>query len=391
MTELRVDDEGGWQKRREDWDLCRDTIYLNHGSFGPPPRPVREARCEYRARLDSQPMDFYMRLLEPALDHARTQLADLVGTSSDDMVCVENATYGMNIVAASLPLRPGDEVLLTDHEYGAVQRIWTRACKRADTLPPRQVSLPLPVESPDQLVDAVFAEVNEHTRLIVMSHITSPTAITLPVDMICRRAREEGVATCVDGPHAVAQLPLDIDRLDCDFYTASCHKWLCAPFGSGFLYVHPSQQPLIEPIILSWGRLANQPLTSWTDEFKWLGTRDPSPLLAVPAAIDYLRSVGLDIFRRRTHYLARYARQCLAEVTQRHPLTPDSDNWYGSMAHVPLPPGDGMPLQTALWENFGIEVPIIEFGGGRFVRVSCHLYNSQADIDLLADGLRELL
>ena len=391
MSELLVEDEEGWKKWREKWDLHDDTIYLNHGSFGPPPRSVREARRAWSDRLDSQPMDFYLRTWEPALKEAISHLAELVGTKAANMVCVDNATYGMNVVAASMSLRPGDEVLLTDHEYGAVQRIWTRACQRAGACPPRHVSLPLPIESNGQLVDAIFAEVNQHTQLIVVSHITSPTAITLPVEIICRRAREMGVATCIDGPHAVAQLPLEIDRLDCDFYTASCHKWLCAPFGSGFLYVHPRQQALIEPIVLSWGRLANQPLASWTDEFTWLGTRDPSAFLAVPAAINFLRSVGLDSFRCRTHYLARYARQRLVEVTKRHPFTPDSDEWFGAMAHVPLAPGEGVSLQTALWKRFGIEVPIIEFAGGRFVRVSCHLYNSKADIDYLVEALRELV
>jgi len=367
------------------------TIYLNHGSFGPPPRPVQAARQEWLQRLESQPMDFFLRSLEPALADVRATLAQLTGTSPENLVCVENATYGMNIVAASVPWQSGDEVLLTDHEYGAVIRIWQRACQRARISGPNIAVLPLPIESEDQIVDAIFSAVSSSTRLIVVSQITSPTAVTLPVAAICRRARARGIMTCVDGPHAVAQLPLDLDGLDCDFYTASCHKWLCAPFGSGFLYVHPRRQKTIQPTVLSWGRLAGREIQNWSDEFQWLGTRDPTPLLSIGAAIKFMRSVGWDTFRRRTHWLAQYARHRLAEVAGREPLTPDSYRWYGSMAHVPLGPGDGASLQKVLWEKYGIEVPIIEFGGTRFIRVSCHLYNTQQEIDRLVDAMRDLL
>ena len=391
LTELAPDDDAVWQSYREQWDVSPGTIYLNHGSFGPPPRPVQAARRAWLQRLESQPMDFFFRSLEPELADVRSKLAQLTGTSPDNLVCVENATYGMNIVAASVACQSGDEVLLTDHEYGAVIRIWQRACQRARISSPKIAVLPLPIESEDQIVDAIFSAVTSSTRLIVVSHITSPTAVTLPVAAICRRVRERGIMTCVDGPHAVAQLPLDLDGLDCDFYTASCHKWLCAPFGSGFLYVHPRRQKTIQPTMLSWGRLAGREIQNWSDEFQWMGTRDPTPLLSIGSAIEFMGSIGWETFRRRTHWLAQYARRRLSEVTRREPLTPNSNRWYASMAHVPLGPGDGASLQKILWEKHGIEVPIIEFGGTRFIRVSCHLYNTQQEIDCLVEAVRELL
>ncbi|HND51260.1 MAG TPA: aminotransferase class V-fold PLP-dependent enzyme, partial [Pirellulaceae bacterium] len=209
-----------------------------------------------------------------------------------------------------------------------------------------------------------------------------------PVAEICRRAAARGIAVCIDGPHAPAQVPLALDSLGCDFYTASCHKWLCAPLGSGFLYVAPRWQSTIEPPLLSWGRVSPRQPETWYDEFVWSGTRDSSPYFAVSAAIDFMQQVGLEAFRATTHELARYARARLVELTGREPIVPDDSAWYGTMAHVPLPPGDRQSLQDALWRRHGIEVPIIDWNGGRYIRVSCHLYNTPRQIEQLIAALR---
>jgi isopenicillin-N epimerase len=245
--------------------------------------------------------------------------------------------------------------------------------------------------------------------LVVVSHITSPTAVILPVQQICDEARRRGIAVAIDGPHALAQTPVEIDRLGCDFYAASCHKWLSAPFGSGCLYVAPRQQSLVRPPVLSWGRIPPARIESWSDEFVWAGTRDATPYLAVPAAIEFLEQIGLEAFRARTHWLAQYARRKLVELTGLEPIVPDDRAWYGSMAHVPLPPlrnADGTPsvpasldegcpvsnpLQHTIWRELGIEVPVVEFGGRRYIRVSCHLYNNTEQIDRLVRGLAKLL
>ncbi len=385
-----IDDDPAWRHWAAQWRLRADTIYLNHGSFGPPPEPVRAAHREWIDRLHSQPMDFYVRQLTPAWLAARASLADFIGTPPDNLAFTENATFAMNIVADSFPLRPGDEVVLTDHEYEAVQRIWRRACSRAGASPPTIARLPFPFESKQDVVDAIFAQVTDRTRLIVVSHITSATATILPVQQICERARAAGVQMCIDGPHAPAQADLHLDSFDCDYYTASLHKWLCAPFGSGFLYVHPHRHDQIAPQTLSFGTLPPKKPEKWSEEFIWTGTRDPSAYLSVPAAIDFMQGVGLEAFRRRTHHLAQYARRRLNDQTGLAATTPDSDDWYGSMALAQLPPGDGPALQLALFKRFGIEVPIIDFGGQRFVRVSCHLYNDKQQIDQLCDALADL-
>lgn len=333
-------------------------------------------------------MDFFVRHLERELRAARAVLADFVGASPGRLVFVENATAGMNVVASSFPLRGGDEVLLTDHEYGAVLRIWRRACRRAGAAPPVVVKLPRPLDAPEQVVEALFAHVTPATRLIVVSHVTSPTALVLPVEEICGEARRRGVAVCVDGPHALAQLPLALDALHCDFYTASCHKWLSAPFGSGFLYVAPQWHDTTEPTQLSWGRLQPARPEGWDDEFLWSGTRDYSPYLCIPAATDFLQQVGVQTFREHTTRLARYAERRLVRLFGRPSWARPGDKWYTAMSHVPLP--DDLPddLQRRLWNRHGIEVPIVSFAGDRFIRVSCHLYTDEEAIERLVQALQ---
>lgn len=394
-------DDAAWAPLKKQWILRDDTTYLNHGSFGPPPAAVRELRDRWQRKLDSQPMDFFVREFEPAWLAARDTLASFVGAAAGNLIFAENATVAMNIVADSFPLAAGDEVLLTDHEYGAVRRIWQRACERAGGSV-KTAELPLPLNSMQGVVDSIFAAVSERTRLIVVSHITSPTAAILPVAEICREAQRRGIAVAIDGPHAIAQLPVAIDSLGCDFYTASCHKWLSGPIGSGFLYVAPRQQRHVLPPVLSWGRIPPTKITSWSDEFVWVGTRNPAAYLSVPAAIGFLESVGLAEFRARTHWLAQRARRRLLELTDLPPLVPDDATWYAGMAHVPLPPpksgrvgGESCPisnpLQDTIWRRLAIEVPIVEFRGVRYIRVSCHLYNDSEQIDRLAGGLKTLL
>lgn len=372
------------------WHIRPDTIYLNHGSFGPPPLVVQQARRDWQQRLDDQPMDFFVRQLEPAWFAVRDRLAKFVGTAAANLIFVDNATVGMNIVADSFPLAAGDEVLLTNHEYGAVERIWDRACGLVGAVR-KTVALPLPFTTAEETVERIFAAVTPRTKLIVISHITSPTAVTLPVKQVCSAARERGIATCIDGPHALVQEDVALDALGCDYYTASCHKWLSAPFGTGLLYSAPQHQARIRPPYLSWGRLPPTQPNNWADEFLWNGTRDYAAILAIPTAIDFIEQIGIATFRNHAHDLARYARQQLCDLTGFEPIIPDDPAWYCSMAHVPLPPGSRQPLQEKLWEQFHIEVPIVEWNNGRYVRVSCHLYNESAQIDELVRGLKTLL
>ncbi|MEK6238977.1 MAG: aminotransferase class V-fold PLP-dependent enzyme [Planctomycetales bacterium] len=379
-----------WANFREQWSFPPGVTFLNHGAFGPSPRVVREAQTAWRDRLESDPCRFFLREMEAALSAARGRLADFLGAGIDDLAFVDNATVGMNAVAASVSLNPGDEVLLTDHEYGAMLRLWRAVCEQAGASV-IQAELPRPFQDAEETAGAILQAVTPRTRLVVISHITSPTATILPVEIVCRRARELGVPVCIDGPHAIGMLDVNLRALDCDYYTASLHKWLSAPFGAGLLYVHPRAQETIQPAVRSWGHGTSGERHSWRDEFLWPGTRDPSPQLAAVAALDFLEPVGWDAFRSRTHALAKRARERLVEVTKMEPWTPEDRHWQGSMVAVPLPPGPRRELQDALWHEYAVQVPIVSWQEHRLIRVSCHLYNTDADLRRLCEGLTILL
>jgi isopenicillin-N epimerase len=377
----------GQAELRRRYAIPDGVTYLNNGSFGPPPAAVSEAQNDFRRRLDANPMAFLVRELEDLLGDAAAILARFVGTTSDNLVFVPNATTAMNVVAASLPLSSGDEVLLNDHEYGAVRRIWEY---RADAVGAKVVTaeLPYPLSSTDEIARAIFARATPQTRLIVVSHVTSPTAVSFPIAEIARRARELGIPVAVDGPHAVAMLDLELDELDVDYYCASCHKWLSAPIGSGFLYVHPRRQASTVPPIRSWGRTPAGMKPSWRDEFRWVGTDDPSKYLAVSAAIRFLGEFGFEQFRAHGHELARQARRQIEAITGLEAFVPDSPAWYGTMITLPLPPGDAPRLMEAMWRKYRIEIPVIDWNGRRYIRPSFHLYNSEGDLKILTDALR---
>lgn len=384
-----------------DWQFPDGVTYLNHGSFGPAPGPVLAARAEWQARLNANPMDFFLRQMPEALDLARQILAEFVRCSPSQLAFVSNATAGMNVAAASISLQPGDEVLLTDHEYGAVVRLWGRRCRDTGA---KMVTarLPLPLTSTDDVVEAVFRSATARTKVLVVSHVTSPTGVILPVKEICEQARERGIISIVDGPHAVAMLDLNLSRIPCDFYTASCHKWLSAPFGSGFLVVRGKHQQGLTPPVVSWGRNFRGLPPVWQDEFHWPGTFDPAGWLSVPAAIDVLKREGLESFRARTFALATEARKLLEQLPAAQSvlgalLPPGgAGEWCGSMSAVPLnlppvelPPGVPHPLQQWLWEEKRTEIPVMVWRNLHLLRVSCHLYNDAAQVRKLAEDVGE--
>ncbi len=389
--ERDITNDEHWQEFSHQWLIRSDTTYLNHGSFGPAPQVVRQARRRWIDALDQQPMDFYVRQLEPALLKARTDLAGFVGSEAQNLVLVENSTYGMNVIASSFPLAAGDSVLLNNHEYGAVYRTWDRACQRQGANI-KSVRLPDKFESQDQIVDCLLAGVDDHTKVVVVSHITSATAIIMPLEKICAAFKERGIAVVVDGPHAPAHLDLDLQNLGCDFYTSSCHKWLCASLGTGFLFVAPQWQQHIRPQIKSWGRLLPAMPETWDEEFTWVGTRDPSGFLSISDAIDFLANqVGLENFQARSRYLAGYAEQLFSDEFKTQPIANRSEGWYGSMAHIPMPDGDFSELQKMLWNEYKIEVPIIHFDDKWYLRVSCHLYNNKKQIESLNFAIRKFM
>ncbi len=370
--------------------LRPDVVYLNHGSFGACPRPVFEAYQNWQRELEREPVEFLARRFEGLMAHARAALARYVGADPDDLVYVPNATTGLNIVARSLPLRPGDEVLATDHEYGALDRTWRFVCGKRGARYVRQ-HVPLPLTSPEAFVEAVWAGVTPRTRVLFVSHITSPTAIVFPLQDLLRRARERGILTVVDGAHAPGQVPLDLQSLGADFYAGNCHKWMMAPKGSAFLYARREVQPLLEPLVVSWGWESERSGPSpFLDHHQWQGTRDISAFLAVPAALQFMEDHRWDAVRQACHERLQGLRGAISALTGLDPITPDTPTWTAQMASFPLPPCDPAALQERLWEDYRVEVPVTTWNGRAFLRVSVQGYNTQADLEALLSALGDL-
>jgi isopenicillin-N epimerase len=375
---------------RDEFLLRPDVVFLNHGSFGACPRPVFDEYQRWQLELERQPVAFFGGLA-PRLNAARAALAAYAGCARDDLVFVPNATTGVNAVARSLPLGAGDEVLATDHEYGACDRAWQFACRRAGATY-RKTAVPVPVASAADVVDQLWAGVTSRTRVIFVSHVTSPTALIFPVRAIVRRAREAGIWTVIDGAHAPGQVPLELATLDADFYAGNCHKWLCAPKGSGFLYAHRELQPLLAPPITSWGRTADAAAPNpFVDEFQAQGTRDPAAYLAVPAAIRFLEEHDWPAVQRRCHALASSTRERVAGLTGLAPICPDSAEWYAQMAALPLPACDAPALKRRLLDEYAVEIPVMTWSDRQYVRVSVQGYTTETDLETLVGALRTLL
>ena len=367
--------------------------FLNHGSFGATPRSVFADYQAWQERLERQPVQFLVNELPQQLAEARAALGHLVHAQADDLVFIPNATFGVNVVARSLALGPGDEVLATDHEYGACQNTWEFLSRKRGFRYVRQ-PIPVPLGSRDEIVAHYWQGVTPRTRVIFISHITSPTAVRFPVEEICRRAREAGILTLIDGAHSVGQIPLDLIALDADFYVSNAHKWLCSPKGSAFLYARRSVQPLVEPLVVGWGWGENRTIhfgSDYLDYLQWLGTNDLSAYLAVPAAIRFQEEHDWTAVRTRCQALLSETIDDLCRLTELETIYPDA-GWFQQMAVAPLPRiKDLAALKTRLYEEYRVEVPLLEWNDRHFVRVSVQGYNSRSDIDRLLAALQILL
>jgi isopenicillin-N epimerase len=369
---------------REEFLLDPSVTFLNHGSFGAVPRAVFEKYQEWQLELERQPVLFLARRVDELLAEARAALGAYIGADAEDLVFVPNASAAVNVAAWPLGLQAGDEVLSTDLEYGALDLTWEHVCGDFGA---RYVRTPirLPVTSAEEIVETIWAGVGPRTRVLFISHHTSSTALTLPVGELCRRAREAGIRTVVDGAHVPSHLPLSLRALDADYYAGNCHKWLCAPKGAGFLYVRRELQRDVHPLQISWGYEGDDP--SFVSRHEKQGTRDPSAYLTVPAAIAWQREHDWDSVRERCHELARRARNELG----LEPLTPDSKEFFRQMIALRLPEDAPKNLQERLYDEHRVEVPVGHRGEERFIRVSFQGYNDDADFERLRDALAVLL
>jgi isopenicillin-N epimerase len=384
---------------RQEFLFDPDVVFLNHGSFGATPEPVFAEYGRWQRELERQPVEFLGRRAEDLLDEARAAMAAYLGCVRDDLVFVPNATTGINVVAKSLALEPGDEVVGTDLEYGACERSWEWLCQQRGA---RYVKAhaPLPLTSPDEVVEAIFAAVTPRTRAIFLSHVTSGTALRLPIETVGQRAREAGILTVVDGAHAVGQWPVDLDAIGVDLYASNFHKWLCAPKGSGFLYAHPEQQQWLESPIVSWGWVDgndhHRPQSQFVSRNQIQGTRDIAAFLSAPAAVAYQEARDWETVRERCHALAVEARDRIAALSALPQIAPveswDGYRWFRQMAVAPLPHGiDGKSLKRRLYDEYRVEAPITSWNDQPFIRISFQGYNTRDDLEALMVALEDLL
>jgi isopenicillin-N epimerase len=332
------------------------------------------------------------------LNEARAKVAAYVNVPAEDLVFIHNATTGVNIVARSLDLRPGDEVLTTNLEYGACAAAWRHACDKAGA---HYVERPvtLPVTTAEQVVEEVWSGVTPRTRVLYLSHITSGTALRLPIEELCRRARAAGILSVIDGAHAPGQIPVDLTAIGADIYAGNCHKWLCAPKGSGFLHVRPEHQAWMESMIVSWGWVEGHNSFQADNQFvsrnQWQGTGDYAAYLSVPAAIAFQQDHDWPAVRALCHDLAVEAEARILAFSGLPPISPaeppDGWPWFAQMRAIPLPPVDLPQLKQRLYDDDRIEVPLVPIPTMPLIRVSVQAYNSQADIDALVGALARIL
>jgi len=368
--------------------------FLNHGSFGACPKPVFDAYQAWQRRLERQPVLFLGREHDSLLQESRAALGAYLNASADDLVYIPNATHGVNIVARSLNLKPGDEVLTTDHEYGACDLTWEFVCGKSGAKYIHQ-PIDLPVQTQEEIVHQFWTGVTERTRVIYLSHITSPTALRLPIEPICALAKERGILTVIDAAHAPGQIPLDLQALGADIVFGNLHKWVMAPKGAAFLYARRETQPILEPLVVSWGFGGNSPFENgsrFVNIFQWTGTRDPSAALAVPEAIQFMEEHDWESVRKECNSLLTHAIERVCNLVKMPPLYPLDGSFFSQMAIAPLPPEvDIAALKSWLYEECKVEIPLIQWRDRKFVRVSIQGYNAMEDVDALLSGLERFL
>ena len=377
--------------------LDPDVRFLNHGSYGACPAEVFARYQAWQRQLERQPVAFLdpLRGYGQWMRDARVALATELGAMPDDLVGVMNATVGLNIVAQSLDLQPGDEVLTTDHEYAALEKTWAYVARRTGAVI-KTVTVPLPLVDEAAFTAAVLSGMTDRTRVLFLSHITSATALLFPIENAVAEARKRGIWSVIDGAHVPGHAPLDLTALGADFYAGNCHKWLMAPKGSAFLHVRPEWQNLMNPLVISHGWAADPGPdgafgnSTFIDSLEMQGTRDPAAWLTVPAAIRFRHDHGWDKVSATCTALVQ---DTAARLARRTGLTAFAAPAFCApqMVAMPIPPCDPLALQKALLAQYRIEIPVFRWKDHHIARVSAQGYNTGAEMDALVDGLTDLL
>lgn len=378
--------------------LREDVVFLNHGSFGACPRPVFETYQHWQLELERQPVEFLGRNLTETMRVPRVALSAELGTSAENIVGLTNATTGLNIVAQSLDLKPGDQILTTDHEYSALEKTWAYVARRtgAEIV---VVKIPMPLLTEAQFTDTIIAGMTERTKVLFLSHITSPTALLFPIERSIAEARQRGIWSVIDGAHTPGHIKLDLDAIGADFYSGNCHKWLMTPKGSAFLHARPEVQGLLNPLVISHGWTADskQPgakgafgNSPFIDGIEVQGTRDPAAWLTIPAALGFRRDNDWTSVAAHCQQLAQDTASRLGELTGLAPLSAPQF-CAPQMVAMPIPECDVEAVKNDLLDKYHIEIPVFKWQDTCIARVSVQGYNSRPQMDLLITALAELL
>ncbi|HEX8563531.1 MAG TPA: aminotransferase class V-fold PLP-dependent enzyme [Flavobacterium sp.] len=364
--------------------------YLNHGSFGACPKPIFEDYQKWQLELEREPVQFILKNGVNYLKESKSALARYVNCDPADFFFTANPTLAINTVMRSLDLKPGDEILATNHEYGAMDRTWNFYCKKTGARYIRQ-NISLPIKSREQILENFWKGYNKNTRAIFINEISSVTALIFPVKEICERAKELGLITIVDGAHVPGHIALDLGELKADFYTGTLHKWMLTPKGCSFLYVSKEYQDKLEPLVVSWGYESEAASESrFLDYHEQQGTRDISAFLTAPKAIEFLQANDWDLRSAECRKLVRdnYKRFC--DLLNTQPICPVTEEFLGQMCSIPITTSSPIALKELLFEKYRIEIPVMSLDGTAYLRFSIQVYNSQLDLDLLYEAIKDI-
>jgi isopenicillin-N epimerase len=371
--------------------LDSSITFLNHGSFGACPKPVFEEFQRFQRELESDPVHFIQKKLPQYLKQAKLPLAKFIGSDTEDFFFVPNPTVAINTIMRSLKLQPGDEILATNHEYGAMDRTWNFYCKKSGAKYVRQ-NISLPIVSKEQIIEEFWKGYTTNTKVVFLNQISSSTALIFPVKEICDKAQALGLITIVDGAHVPGHIDLNIAELNPDFYTGTLHKWMLAPKGSSFLYVKKEFQAEIEPLVVSWGYESLAPSESqFLDYHEYQGTNDHSAFLCTPKVIEFLEQNNWKEKSKACKQIvfANYQRFC--DLLKTQPLAPISEEFLGQMASVPVKTSKPAELKDLLYDKYKIQIPVMPLNGNIYLRYSINAYNSQKDLDVLYSALEDIL
>ena len=374
----------------KDWFLLDpDITFLNHGSYGACSKPVFKEYQDWQQKLETQPVQFMTNQVYSAMEKSRESMSQFVGCDDEELVFFQNPTTAVTNVIYNLDLKPGDEVLMSNHEYGALVRAWKMWGKKTGVNIIQQ-DISMPVTTEENFIENFWTGVTDQTKVIFLSHITSSTALIFPIEKIIKLAKEQNILTIIDGAHVPAQIPLNIHELGCDFYTGACHKWLCAPKGSSFLFVKKEHQDWVKPVVVSWGKDGDDPTPSeFIQNFQWQGTRDMSAFLTIPTAINFYNK-EIRPYQAACKKIIQDTYSEFPSVLNTEPISAGIE-WLAQLVAHPLPKNIPSNLKKRLWEEYQIEIPVFEWNGQAYVRVSIQVYNTQKDVDLLMSALRSLI